>query len=347
MKIVISSYTFLPDIGGVATNVSVLAKGFVDAGHEVVVLTLTTEEADQDFPFTVIRRPDAKTLIRYYREADILILSNLSLSLFYPLLWMKRPFALRHHSERAWKELHGGLLSTDSLRRRIIKRATHFMTSDYCGRESGLEYAVTHPFANPRFITPDVTKPTQERQDIVFVGRLEEEKGILWLLDRMELVREHLGEHRLRIVGDGKLRATVEAAAKDHPFIDYIGRLNLADTAKAMGAAAYSIIPSLWAEPFGAVSTESLAAGALTIHSDRGGLPETTAALGYHFDPDNEASFVTALQQARQQHETMLASNEAEIAYRSAVAAHIANFQPDRVVDTIISTMGTLHNSSS
>lgn len=339
MHVVISTYTFLPQIGGVATNVSSLAQGFHQAGHQVTVIT-TADVPTDGYEYEVISQPSQGQLFKHYNNADLLILSNLSIKLIYPLIFIRRPFALRHHSERAWKELDGGFFSADTLRRNIIKRATHFMTSDYCGRESGFDYAVTHPFANPKFITPAIVKPPQERSGVLFVGRLEPEKGITWLIDRLPLIQQQLGNDiALNIIGDGSLKETIQQHADTNKHINYLGRQPLEETAKQMGHAAYSIVPSLWAEPFGAVASESLAAGAITLHSDRGGLPETTGGLGYNFDPDSDESFSSALQQAKQLRDATVADAAAWQAYQAKVESHIAQLQPARVVETIISKM--------
>jgi glycosyltransferase involved in cell wall biosynthesis len=106
-----------------------------------------------------------------------------------------------------------------------------------------------------------------------------------------------------------------------------------------MGRAAYLLTPSLWAEPFGAVAIEGLAAGAITILTDRGGLTETTGELGFFFDPDNAESFSAALDAARATFDRHLASPEARAQYEAAVAAHIARFTPAAAVEKIIAAM--------
>lgn len=336
MKICISTYTFLPEIGGVATTESVLAAGFVRAGHDVTVVTTAPGPAT-GYDYRVLRNPGSLELTRIYAEADILILANLSLKLFYPLLFMRRPFGLRHHSESA-AHLSRSWFSVDLLRRWIMRRAVNFVTSAFIGRKIGVPHHVVHPFANPEHITSAMVMPVEARRDAVFVGRLEEEKGILYLLDRWSLVREALGIEELWIVGDGSLRPEIEAriAAGRVPGVSYLGRLNLEETAKEMGRAAYSFVPSLWEEPFGAVAIESLAAGALVILSDRGGLPETTGDLGFAFAPDDSGSFETALGRARHFREDLLVSAEARAAYADATARRLAKFAPEEAVRKII-----------
>lgn len=90
------------------------------------------------------------------------------------------------------------------------------------------------------------------------VGRLSPEKGI----DR--LVAEWPAAERLRIVGDGPLRPSLEhaAAGKD---ITFAGSLARADVLAEMGGAFGLVVPSLWFETFGLVYIEALAAGVPTL----------------------------------------------------------------------------------
>jgi glycosyltransferase involved in cell wall biosynthesis len=340
MHVVIATHGFLPNVGGVSTNVATLARGFVSAGHRVTVVSLSPGPTD-GYGHEVVRRPGPARLFQLYRQADLLILSNLAIKLIYPLAFLRRPFALRHHSESAFR-LSNSPFSVDVLRRAVVKRATHFMTSAYVGRKSGYpRYEVTHPFANPLHITEEVKKPAGARSGLLFAGRLEPEKGVLWLLDHWPRIRERLGVDELRLAGNGSLAEAVQARIDGGlDRVRYLGRLSLSDTAKAMGGAAYVIVPSLWEEPFGAVALEALAAGALVLLSDRGGLPETTGELGYTFDPDDEASLDGALDRARATRARQLADPAVRAAYEQAVSAHLANFQPNIVVGKILAAMG-------
>ncbi|MFC5342761.1 glycosyltransferase family 4 protein [Brevundimonas staleyi] len=341
MRIVLATYDFLPSIGGVATTESVLARAFVDQGHEVTVVTLG-EGPVEGYPHAVVRRPGPATLFRLYRDAEVLILSNLAIRLIWPLLILRRPFALRHHSESAFR-LSRSPVSADLLRRVVLPRARHFMTSDFIGQRSGFEgYAVTPPFANPH-LTPDRVRPPGERSGLLFVGRMEPEKGLLWLLERWAAVREGLGVERLTLVGNGSLRAAVERriAGGALPDVVSLGPLSFEATAVEMGKAAYLVVPSLWGEPFGAVALEGVAAGAIVLRTDRGGLPEATDDLGVTFDPDDEASVGRALVQARDMFESHRAAPEVRSAYERRVADHVARFRPERVVETILKGMAT------
>ncbi len=339
MKVVIATHGFLPNIGGVSTNVSILARGFTDKGHRTTVVTLNDGPVD-GYGYEVVRRPNPAKLFELYLAADLLILSNLALRLVYPLLFIPRRFALRHHSESAFQL---GYSPPDLVRRNIRARAVHFMTSQFVGRRSGLpHYAVTPPFANTHHITEAVVRPIGERADAIFVGRLEPEKGIMWLGERWGRAREILGVDKLRIVGSGSLLEEIKAKAASCEWqnVEVVGPQQRAETAQAMGRAAFIFVPSIWEEPFGAVALEGLAAGAVAIVSDRGGLREAGSSLALYYDPDSDEQFYDAVGRARMSFDAQAAEPLRREKYLAEVNSHVSKFTPGRVVNTILAEMG-------
>ena len=337
MKIVIASHDFMPNVGGVATTVSILAHGFTDAGHDVTVVTISPGPTD-GYSYLVVRNPPAWKLCKLYSGADIIVLSNLAIRLIYPLLLFHRPFALQHHSESAFK-LCASPFSCDWLRRSVMRRAKHFMTSAYIGNKSGLkEYVVTTPFANPHHITQDMLIPLDQRSGALFAGRLEPEKGVPFLLDRWPQISDSLKIGEVRIAGNGSLRPQVERRISDGlSGVKYLGPLSIDKVAREMAYSAFVLVPSLWEEPFGAVALEAVAAGALVVASNRGGLAEATGDLGFLYDPDDPASFRHALDAAREAFDDQLGDPKKRAVYEAAVAQHIARFSPAVVIEKIIS----------
>lgn len=336
MRIVISSYTFLPELGGVATHVATLATAFAAAGHRATVIT-TTPGSAEGYGFTVIRSPNALALARHYLSADILILSNLSLKLLYPLLAMSRRFGLWHHSESALGARSSRRLA-DAPRKWVMARAVHFATSRYIAEKVAIRNAtIIHPFIGPRHLAEACSIPEEERRGVLFAGRLEPEKGLLYLIERWQLVRERLGVSELRIAGAGSLHERIAARAAARPDgICLLGPLSMAETAREMGKAQYCIVPSLWSEPFGSVALEAIAAGATTICTRRGGLPEAAGDLAVFFDPECPASFEAALDSARARVCLHQADPVQRNAYQAAVARHVAKFDPAMAVETTI-----------
>ena len=98
---------------------------------------------------------------------------------------------------------------------------------------------------------------------MVAAGRLAPGKGMRVLLDAWCLTRSRL---QLEILGDGPLRANLEAAAP--PGVRFVGQVSPdAVTARLLQARAL-VFPSEWLEPFGMVLVQAMAAGAAVVGAD-------------------------------------------------------------------------------
>ncbi len=112
--------------------------------------------------------------------------------------------------------------------------------------------------------------PWEARPTILFVGRLEEVKGIRVLLDAARSVARELD---VVVVGTGPLQSEVEAAA-DAGVVRYLGRREWEEIATLMDRARATVVPSLWEENCPMVVLEAGARGCPVIAADRGGLVE-------------------------------------------------------------------------
>lgn len=104
----------------------------------------------------------------------------------------------------------------------------------------------------------------------IFVGRLEEHKGIAILLEAFAILRARGMTIALIVAGDGLLRETVVQATTRDPAIHWLGRLNGEEVVQAYCAADILVLPSSF-EPWGLVVNEAMACGLPTIVSDRVG----------------------------------------------------------------------------
>ncbi|OWU72327.1 hypothetical protein ATO3_16860 [Marinibacterium profundimaris] len=133
----------------------------------------------------------------------------------------------------------------------------------------------------------------EENRTLVYVGRLEEDKGV------MDLVRAaaRTGQH-LRLIGEGSLRARI---ALDYPDVALAGW----QSAEAIGAlvadARALVMPSHHPEPFGLVVAEASACGLPVLLSDSGALAGDVErlGLGMAFDVHDPAALDAALVRIR------------------------------------------------
>ena len=89
MKILLLSHRFYPDIGGIETFSEVLANNFLEAGHQIRILTWSKDTTQKVFPFQVIRNPNLFALIKNHAWADIVLENNPCLRLSWPALLFK------------------------------------------------------------------------------------------------------------------------------------------------------------------------------------------------------------------------------------------------------------------
>lgn len=123
---------------------------------------------------------------------------------------------------------------------------------------------------------------------ILYVGRVEERKGVHVLVDAFEqVISKQRPRTRLRIVGPHSYwderpspyyRALVERCAAN-PRIELRGpTYDDRELAAVYRDAAVSVVPSVFPEALGLTSLEAQASGVPVVVSDAGGLPETVDA---------------------------------------------------------------------
>lgn len=118
----------------------------------------------------------------------------------------------------------------------------------------------------------------------LYVGRLEEHKGLTVLITAFRQVSSVLPGSALLLVGDGAQREDLEQSARDCLGLHFAGRLDGSALLDAYAAADVFVLPSRF-EPWGLVVNEAMAAGLPVIVSDRVGciddlvLPEETGLV--------------------------------------------------------------------
>jgi glycosyltransferase involved in cell wall biosynthesis len=73
--------------------------------------------------------------------------------------------------------------------------------------------------------------------------------------------------------------------------LEYVGAVGVEERARLMGGAAVTLMPTLYAEPFGGVAVESMMCGTPVVTTDFGAFPETVreGVSGYRFQTLQEA----------------------------------------------------------
>jgi len=114
----------------------------------------------------------------------------------------------------------------------------------------------------------------EEDSVIGFVGRLDEQKGLLTLLEAMAILVERHRNARLVLAGEGNLRPAAEKFLKDrnlrrHAYLAGF-RENIPEFLRGID---FLVMPSNW-EGFGYAAVEAMAAGKAVVASHVSSLPE-------------------------------------------------------------------------
>lgn len=149
----------------------------------------------------------------------------------------------------------------------------------------------------PNFVHPDPGRGGSQRDFVLMVGRLTEDKGILTLLEAWQQLAIPIP---LKIIGDGPLGALVGEAARMRPWIESLGRLPLSEVYDQMGRARLLIFPTRLYETFGRVIIEAFAKETPVLASEigAGGRLVEQGRTGLHFRSGDASDLAAKVQSA-------------------------------------------------
>lgn len=325
MKILLGSHHFFPSTGGIETVSDLLAREFVELGHEVRLITQT--EGGGDFPFPIVPRPGPVELFRQVRWCDVFLQNNISLRTLWPLLFVRRPLCIAHQT---WITNADGTVGWQHrLKRFVLRFAKSLAISNAIAEQlPSSSVRVGNPYNDEVFRNLQTARTTE----LIFVGRLVSDKGAELLLEALALLDAN---PRLTIAGDGPERARLEKQAADLKLqsqVDFVGNQTSEQLAKILNEHQILAVPSRWREPFGIVALEAIACGCVVVGSAEGGLAEAIGPCGITFPNGDARALADAL--------ARLLGDHAECdRLRQNASAHLARFTPRHVARIYLETM--------
>lgn len=172
-----------------------------------------------------------------------------------------RGYALAYPLLRPWTKHLDGRIAVSKAAARL---ASHYFPGRYEIIPNGVDVT--------RFATPAPRPAALDggQPYILFVGRLEERKGLPTLLEAFVLLKRSHPDVRLVIVGDGSRRTGYEQWVRDRALsgVRFTGRASASDLVGYYQHAAAYCAPNTGNESFGIVLLEAMAAGCPVVATD-------------------------------------------------------------------------------
>jgi glycogen synthase len=339
-KILISSYRFHPSVGGIETVALIVAEELAKQGYTIKVITQTPADQNHlnDFPFEVIRRPSPLQTLNLVRWCDLFLMNDSdSLRASWPLLAIRKPSIVVHHSKKiptksllAWQE---------PLKHRVLRRAENISVSHALAKQLDTPYTVvSNPYDDDLFFEmPEVKR----NQDLVFLGRLDHQKGLDLLFKALKLLQEQSLTPRLTVIGTGIKEKNFHRLAQDLGIdsqVNFVGEKTGLELVHLLNAHRIMVVPSRPFEAFGIVALEGIACGCVVLGSAQGGLPEAIGPCGETFVSED-------VQDLAKQLSNLLHHPDRLSVYRANAKEYLRHFRRDRIASSYVAVVERVLNS--
>jgi glycogen synthase len=333
-KILISSYRFYPSVGGIETVALIVAEELAKRGYDIKVITQTPAQPSthEQFPFSIIRRPTPLQTLELVRECDLLLLNNDdSIRAAWPLLTLRKPAIVVHH--QISKPRKGSMLWQEPLKYYLRHRARNISVSHALAKRLDMPYTVvSNPYRDDLFFEmPEVKR----EHELVFLGRLDQQKGLDLLLKALSLLKDQSLTPHLTVIGTGIEENNFRRLSQDLGLglqVNFVGEKTGLELVRLLNTHQIMVIPSRPFEAFGIVALEGIACGCVVLGSAQGGLPEAIGSCGKTFVSQD-------IQDLAMQLSCLLNNPESLSLYRSKAKEHLSHFQRDSIASSYISVV--------
>lgn len=163
--------------------------------------------------------------------------------------------------------------------------------------------AVIYNPVSPEYLSTPIEKGWAGH--VLYVGRLEDYKGVRLLLQAWESVARANPEAHLKLIGEGAQRREYERWVEARGLqyrVTFAGKLPYERLMRTYDEAEVVVAPHLWLEPFGRTVAEAMARGKVVVAADAGGPAEIIQkkTTGLLFERGSVSALVEQLQEALQ-----------------------------------------------
>lgn len=314
MRVAVLVKEFPPDVvAGTETQTKRMARELVERGdHEVTVYTKAYgDDRPVEEPYEVVRVPNLRTspfastltfcLVAFlYLLRDAPRFDVLHCMMIYPTGFVGYLVnRLRGLPYFAW--IRGGdyyfMKDTPGKRRTIatvLADTLVLVQTERIARDVRREF----PDADLEVLGNGVDLPAarSDGDRIVFVGRLEAQKGVDVLLRAMDGIEE---PPPLLVVGDGSARAELESLAADlRVDAEFVGQVSPETVVEYLCEGKLFVLPSIRGEGLPNALLEAMAVGLPAVVTDTGGVADAVVdgETGRVVDPGDEAALREAIE---------------------------------------------------
>ena len=176
--------------------------------------------------------------------------------------------------------------------------------------------AVIYNGINEKFFNQE-QKNKKNKNNLIYVGRIEKVKGLNLLLEAFEKVYEKHDDSKLTIVGSGNELNSLKNKAQNLKSVNNItftGRQN--NVIEWLDKSDIFVYPSIWEEGFGISVIEAMSRGCIPLTFNKGGLPEiiSNAKNGFIVKNTNSNDLADAILKIIEMNE-----NEKQIIVKEAI----------------------------
>lgn len=285
MRIGIFTNRFYPSVGGVEVSSRMMARELAAMGEDVAVITRSPLDgcAELSEGYDILRTGSVWEIVRLAARSDIMVLrGGLSKFAFFPSWLVGARIIMFHEMARMDHEPHAWF------RRFLLRRVRHHVGVSHASlgtiklpREAA-QSVIYNPVSRDLWSESIRTRDARPI-DILFVGRLVEDKGVWILADALESIARTV---RVSIVGEGPLRERLRdrLGKLRHVKVEFHGMQDGEALRALYAESRLLVMPSLVLEGMGMVVAEAMASGTPVVVSDQTPLRETMGSGGLTFD---------------------------------------------------------------
>jgi glycogen synthase len=321
---------FSPSIGGMETMMEILAEEFTATGHQVKVTTQVATGSERNYDYEVVRLPPLKSCVQLLRWSDVCLCAGVSLRGLVPMMIAGTPLVISHQTTY---NSHGRFTIVPELKKTVAR-----FSNNICCSQAIQSHIPGRSVVIPNTYRAEVFKEYSDVSrdlDVVFVGRLVSDKGVMDLINALGQLARTGFRPGLSIVGDGPEHAAILTRVRElglEQQVTFTGIKGGSELARFLARHRVMAVPSRWAEPFGIVALEGIACGCAVVGTSLGGLPEAVGPCGLTVPNADPGAMAQALK-------LLLENDGLRADYRCCASLHLARHSRANVAQSYLKVL--------